>query len=435
MWHTGSLLAWLNSSSAIFLRFGVWGLFAVSFAESSFFPVPPDLLLIPLCILNPRLALWYAFVCTTGSVIGGVFGHFIGWRAGRPLLSRLFSKKAIDQVDALFSRYGGWAVGIAAFTPIPYKVFTIASGVFRMGRTSVILASVIGRGGRFFLEAVIIMVLGQRGLEFISSNFEVITIGLTLLALAVWFLSRRTRLFHSAGAWLSARGARFRDVYQRRLRPLGAYGYYLGAGLGLAGTSAVLFAKLASEVLEREIGAFDTAVFNATHTLATTWLRPILRGIAALGTDWVLLLLAVAAAAYLWLARRHTWESATVATATVGSWVLNAFLQGIFRRPAPPGLAGASLTTYSFPSQHSLLAFSICGICAYLLWRGSKRSFARYGGFIFAVATGALIGVSRVCLALDYPSDVLAGYALGAFWVAVCVLGLETARYLQEHRA
>lgn len=429
-----SLLAWLNSSSALFLRYGVWGLFAVAFAESSFFPVPPDLLLIPLCILNPKLALWYATVCTFASVAGGVFGHFIGWRAGRPLLSRLFSRKKIDQVDTLFSRYGGWAVGIAAFTPIPYKVFTIASGVFRMRRSEVIVASVIGRGGRFYLVAAIIMALGQRGLEFISSNFEIITVAVTLAILAGWYLSSRTRLVRSAGAWLSARGAGLSNLYRRRFRPLGAYGYYLAVGLGLAGTSVVLFTKLATEMLEKDLDAFDVAVLNAARTIGGAGLRTVMRGLAALGADWLLLLLAAIVASYLLLVRRRSWESVTVAVATGGSWVLNAFLQGIFRRQPPPGIAGPVSATPTFPSQHSLLVFAFFGMGAYLFWRGSSRRSIQYGGAALAVAVGVLIGISRVVLTLDYPSDVLAGCAVGGFWVAMCVLGLETARYLQEQR-
>ncbi|MGE5559845.1 MAG: phosphatase PAP2 family protein [Chloroflexota bacterium] len=429
-----AFLAWLGSSSEVFLRYGVWGLFAVAFAESSFFPVPPDLLLIPMSILNPRLALWYALVCTVASVAGGVFGHFIGWRAGRPLLSRLFSEKMIDRVDQLFSRYGGWAVGIAAFTPIPYKVFTIAAGVFHMNRAPVIIASIIGRGGRFFLVAALIMALGQRGLEFISSNFELITLGLTALVLGAWYVSRRTRFLRAADIWLSARGAAIRDVYQRRFYPLGVYGYYLIAGLGLAGTSLILFTRLATEMLEQELDAFDATILNATRSWGGPALRAVMRGLSWLGTDWVLLSMAATAVVFLLFSRRRAWESVTVTVAVGGSWALNTFLQGIFKRQPPPGIIGPGLPTYSFPSQHSLLAFAFAGICAYLVWRHGKSRVRSAIGAALAVAFGLAVGLSRIFLALDYPSDVLAGCAVGAFWVATCVLGLETARFRDEQR-
>jgi len=428
-----SLLAWLNSSAGLFLHYGVWGLFAVAFAEASFFPVPPDLLLIPLALLNPRLALWYAFVCTVASVAGGVFGHYLGSRAGRPLLNRLFSARSIERVDVLFSRYGGWAVGIAAFTPIPYKVFTIAAGAFGMDRAPVIIASVIGRGGRFFLEAALIMVLGRSGLAFISRNFELITSALAALALVAWYLSRRTRLFAAAGAWLNARAEGTRELYRRRFQPLGAYGYYLAVGLGLAGTSLVLFTKLATELLERELDAFDVGVLNAVRPLIGAGARAALRGLTLLGQDWLLLTVAALLAAWL-LRRRRTWESVTVAAAVGGAWALNTFLQELFRRPPPPGLVGAEAGGFSFPSQHSLLAFVFYGICVYFCRRFVAKPSLRLAGSALAVAAGLLVGFSRVCLALDYPSDVLAGYAAGGFWVAMCVLGLETARYLQEQR-
>lgn len=428
-----SLLAWLNSSAGLFLHYGVWGLFAVAFAEASFFPVPPDLLLIPLALLNPRLALWYASVCTAASVAGGVFGHYLGSRAGRPLLNRLFSARSIERVDALFSRYGGWAVGIAAFTPIPYKVFTIAAGAFGMDRAPVIIASVIGRGGRFFLEAALIMVLGQSGLAFISRNFELITSALAAMVLVAWYLSRRTRFFAAAGAWLNARAEGARALYRRRFQPLGAYGYYLAAGLGLAGTSLVLFTKLATELLEQELDAFDVVVLNAVRPLIGAGTRAVLRGLTLLGQDWLLLTVAAVLAAWL-LRRRRTWESVTVVAAVGGAWALNTFLQEFFRRPQPPGLVGAELGGFSFPSQHSLLAFVFYGICVYFCRRFVAKPSLRLAGSALAVAAGLLVGFSRVCLALDYPSDVLAGYAAGGFWVAMCVLGLETARYLQEQR-
>lgn len=428
-----SLMAWLSSSADLFLRYGVWGLFSVAFAEASFFPVPPDLLLLPLALLNPRLALWYAFVCTAASVAGGVFGHYLGSRAGRPLLNRLFSARAIERVDALFSRYGGWAVGIAAFTPIPFKVFTIAAGAFGLDRGTVIVASIIGRGGRFFLEAALIMALGQSGLAFISRNFELITCALAVAALIVWYLSQRTPVFAVVGAWLAARVEEARAVYRRRFQPLGAYGYYLATGLGLAGTSLVLFTKLATELLERELDAFDVRVLNAVRPLGGAGARAALEALSLLGSDMLLLAAAALLVAGL-LRSRRAWEASAVAAAVGGAWALNTFLQGLFRRPPPPGLTGAEGAGFSFPSQHSLLAFAFYGICFYLCRRLVDRPALRFAGSALAVAAGLLVGCSRVGLGLDYPSDVLAGYAAGGFWVAMCVLGLETARYLQGQR-
>ena len=123
-------------------------LFAIAFAESSFFPIPPDLLLIPLCLANPSLALGYATICLAGSVLGGMFGYLLGLKGGRPLFLKLFSEQKFRVVEHYFQKYDVWAVGIAAFTPIPYKVFTIAAGVFHLNFRRFVLTSIAGRGGR-----------------------------------------------------------------------------------------------------------------------------------------------------------------------------------------------------------------------------------------------------------------------------------------------
>ena len=111
---------------AIFGQYGLVGLFVVSFAESSFFPVPPDVMLIPLCLARPRASMLYATVATVSSVLGAVFAYLVGARGGRPLLLKFTSQDGLSKIQGLFKRFGGWAVGIAAFTPIPFKVWLIA---------------------------------------------------------------------------------------------------------------------------------------------------------------------------------------------------------------------------------------------------------------------------------------------------------------------
>jgi len=110
----------------IVIPLGPKGLFALAFVESSFFPVPPDLVLIVMALANPELALFYAAVSTVGSTLGGIFGYCLGIIFGKPLLRRFVSKEKIQRVHNLYNKYEAWAVGIAGFTPLPYKVFTIA---------------------------------------------------------------------------------------------------------------------------------------------------------------------------------------------------------------------------------------------------------------------------------------------------------------------
>lgn len=430
-----SLLEWLRESSGFFLLFGGWGLFLVSFAESSFFPVPPDVILIPLALLNPRLALWYAFVCTSASVLGGLFGYFIGARAGRPVLDRFVSRARMRQVEDLFARYGGWAVGIAGFTPIPYKIFTIAAGIFRVGKTVFVVASLIGRGTRFFLEAVIVVALGKEALAFLGRNFEIVTLVLTLLVLGVWFLRKRIRTLRRSGDLAGRLLKRVEVVYRRRFQPLGAYGIQLLTGFGLAGFFLVIFSKLAEDLVNRELDQFDSLVIGLVKALAGPEMDVVMKGFTFLGSAVFLIPAALVVAGALYFGRRHTMESATVLLTLAGGWVLDEILKAAFRRPRPEGLRMVPVSGWSFPSGHSMVAFAFYGLLGYLLWvnlRGKKRRIAGVAG---ALLLAVLIGISRIYLGVHYPSDVVAGFAAGGFWATACVLGLETLRYHRTHRA
>lgn len=178
------LSSFIEDSSEYFLEYGIWGLILMSFMESSFFPIPPDVVLIPLAIMNPGMALWYSLVTTIASVVGGIFGYYIGCKAGRPLLEKYVSREKLQNIDSLLARYGGWAVAVAGFTPIPYKVFTIASGVSRINMFTFITASILGRGARFMLEGIIIMTLGESAGLFLDKYLETGTVLITLVMLS-----------------------------------------------------------------------------------------------------------------------------------------------------------------------------------------------------------------------------------------------------------
>lgn len=170
-----SMSEWIHIFEEWVMEFGALGLFLVSFTESSFFPIPPDVLLIPMGIANPESAWFYAFVTTTGSVLGSLLGWLIGKKLGRPILRRFFSEELIKKVEGYFEKYGAMSILIAGFTPIPYKVFTVFSGVSNVRIRTLIIWSIFGRGTRFFLEAAIIVALGQQAKPFIEENFSLIT--------------------------------------------------------------------------------------------------------------------------------------------------------------------------------------------------------------------------------------------------------------------
>ena len=138
---------------------------ALSFAESSFFPIPPDVMLAPMCLAERAKAWRYAFVTTAASVIGGVAGYAIGvllFEAIEPWLRTSHYWDAYLASRAWFDTYGVWAIFVAGFSPIPYKIFTIAAGVAALNLPGFVIASVVGRGARFFLVAGLIVAGGQR---------------------------------------------------------------------------------------------------------------------------------------------------------------------------------------------------------------------------------------------------------------------------------
>lgn len=136
----------------------------LSFAESSFFPVPPDVMLAPMCVAQPRKAWAFALNCTLSSVAGGLLGYGIGRLAFDSLQPWIMSSvyaDAFNSAVASFETWGFWYIFLAGFTPIPYKIFTISAGVVGMPLLPFVAGSLIGRGGRFFLVAALIRLLGD----------------------------------------------------------------------------------------------------------------------------------------------------------------------------------------------------------------------------------------------------------------------------------
>ncbi len=148
---------------------------ALSFAESSFFPIPPDVMLAPMCLAERNRAWRYATLTTVTSVLGGIAGYAIGYllfEAIEPWLRTSHYWSAYEQARAWFDSYGVWIVFVAGFSPIPYKIFTIAAGVAALNPLLFIVASIIGRGSRFFLVAGLIRAGGERFEAGLRQNVE-----------------------------------------------------------------------------------------------------------------------------------------------------------------------------------------------------------------------------------------------------------------------
>jgi membrane protein YqaA with SNARE-associated domain len=166
-------------------RHSTAALAVMSFAESSFFPIPPDVLLMPMCLERRNRAMWYATVCTVASVLGGVAGYFIGyalWAGVQAFFFKfVFSPETFESVQKIYQEYDFWAVFAAGLTPIPYKAFTIAAGVFELSIPMFIVASIVGRGMRFYLLAVLAWKFGRPIVQFVDRYFNVVCIVVLIL--------------------------------------------------------------------------------------------------------------------------------------------------------------------------------------------------------------------------------------------------------------
>ncbi len=169
------VLDWMSS-------LGEMGLFILAFTESSFFPIPPDFLYIPMILNGANNPYMLAFIASLGSVLGAIFGYGIGYFGGRPIIEFVLGKHSaavLQKAEDFFSRYGSMAVLIAAFTPIPFKVFTLAGGLAKMPLIPFTLYSVLGRAGRFFAVTFLLVNFG----EIIMENFFKLSLLVVLVVL------------------------------------------------------------------------------------------------------------------------------------------------------------------------------------------------------------------------------------------------------------
>ena len=162
--------------------YGTLALFLIAFTESFFFPIPPDVLLIAMCISSSKKSFRFAFICSVASVLGGIFGYFIGLKfyelIGKKIIEFYHYEEYFNLVGELYGKNAFIYIAIAGFTPIPYKVFTIAAGVFHqnVSLSTLIFASILSRSARFFLVATLIYIFGEKIKSFIEKYLNLLTI-------------------------------------------------------------------------------------------------------------------------------------------------------------------------------------------------------------------------------------------------------------------
>ena len=171
-----------------------WYLSLISFAESSFFPIPPDIFLIPMALASKTKALLYAFICTLSSVLGGVFGYAIGYfffnSVGLYIVEFYHLENSFSIFENYYKEFGILIVLGAGITPFPYKFITIASGVFGLNIYLFVIVSIIGRGLRFYLIAILLYFFGEKIKLFIDKYFNILSITFFILLVGSVFIIR-----------------------------------------------------------------------------------------------------------------------------------------------------------------------------------------------------------------------------------------------------
>jgi len=185
-----SLKSWVESFAN--KPYAGLALFIIAFAESSFFPIPPDVLLIAIALLKPSLSFRYALICSIGSVFGGMFGYLIGFKfyelIGEKIIEFYKLQEQYNAVKIMYDKNAFIAIAIAGFTPIPYKVFTIAAGAFQVNFSTLVIASSLSRPARFFLVGGLIYFLGPKVKTFIDKYFDWLTIAFVILLILGFIL-------------------------------------------------------------------------------------------------------------------------------------------------------------------------------------------------------------------------------------------------------
>ncbi len=181
------MMAWARHQHAPYYLFGL------SFAESSFFPIPPDVMLAPMALAKPQQAWYYATLTTIASVLGGLFGYLIGAVAFKfihPYIIHFGYEARYEQIQAWFTIWGFWLMLFAGFAPIPYKLFTVAAGALHIPLLPFVLGSIVGRGGRFFLVTGVMLWGGERMEKLVARYVEIIgwiTVALLLFVYGFWY--------------------------------------------------------------------------------------------------------------------------------------------------------------------------------------------------------------------------------------------------------
>lgn len=428
-------MEFLEGTKDFFLQNGATGLFIISFAEAFFFPIPPDVVLIPLSVLSPGKALFYAGITSIASALGGVLSYFIGNRAGRPILLRFAREDSIKKMEDLFYRYGAWAVAIAGFTPIPDKVFNLACGVFGMNLATFFIVLLLSKSARFFLESGIVMAMGENAMTYINKLLGPGSFILVAVAAIIYIVAKKSRVSpkikisfieklnkSSMAGYLKKRAGNFISIY-------GEFGIYLIGGIITAGLFGAMFVKLVTEMREKEMEWLDQGLINILKSIKSPFFIKIMDAVSLIQHPCLVLFLL--ALSLLWAQKlyKNIRYPVMILTVFAGSLIIQWGFKSLFQRPRLlPTEPPLDFLAYSFPSGTLLIFTAFIGYWVFLFLRKSKRTYK-----VLAVALGlimlCLLSINRIYMGASYPTDIVAGFFVGMIWLISCIIATLALEY------
>jgi membrane protein DedA with SNARE-associated domain len=455
-----SILHLISQYGYLIILFGVM-------AESTGVPLPGETILISAGILVQRGNLDLGdviFFGILGAVVGDQIGYWVGREGGRPFILRwgryvFITPERLAGAEAFFARHGGKAVFMARFFS-GLRVFgALVAGMSRMHWGTFILYNALG-GAVWATAAVLVGYFLGSSLGVVerwTGRASILLLALVVLAL-VLYLSYRWVMRHPEqvkGAFERIGGRRVYAFLEspiglwlkRRFSPNEVYGLTLTLGLVLTGLFSWAFGGVVQDVVDSDpLVSLDLTVLRFFHSHGEPYLTAGVNVLEAVFSPEVLLsVAALAGFALLLLARRRgdfeTGFSGAVLLATaIGTGALAELFKILFHRPRPPStLQLVHEVGYGFPSSHAVAVVAIGAAVWYLFgfrplgrWGGSWRARARIG--LAVVALALLVGLGRVYTGAHYPSDVLAGWALGGVWASVCLTAAEVFRRLREEK-
>lgn len=419
---------------AVLLHYGWIGLFVVSVAEASFLPVAPDLLLVPIASANHQLAFLYALLALGGSLAGALFGHFLGAKAGFPILRKFMSEDRLHQVKTMFDRYGIWAVIAAGLIPLPFKLFTISAGAFQMSRRTLLVGALIGRGIRFGVVAWLSTLFTIRIPHGLETKF---LLGLlALIGVVVLYLFLKSE----RGRWLRDPLLNLVNFFKHDFLTPVRKGSWPGLVVLVLGTVCSLcIAGFGGDTVSDVLIAFDGPV----HDYVMQTLQP--------GWDWEvtvidwLFSMPVLIVGYLFVAYRLLFtlrrlpKMRLFAGLILGTVLLQYLFQTFDWKPleALPALDARSLHDLlgaALPSGRVMAAILLYTSLAYIAWVTIRNLWVRLMGIAVSLLLILCAPVSHIFLGHHRMSSAFGGLVAAMLWILGCICTWLVWRCVEQEK-